>query len=102
MATAFIAVNDPNTAVAFQESADVPRISTPATGGFVIVADDTDALDEWARGFWTSASGDVTVEFVDGTEVTFPDLPAGDHPYSIKRVDDTDSEDESMTIIGFR
>jgi hypothetical protein len=62
------------------------NVAEPYTSARSITPHDTDSVGS-TRGLYVEVSGDVKVDMIDGTTITFPDLPAAVfHPIAVRRV----------------
>ena len=56
------------------------------TSARAVTPHDTNTIGS-TRGLYVEVSGDVKVDMIDGTTITFPDLPAAVfHPIAVRRV----------------
>lgn len=63
------------------------NLTEPAVSAFDITPSDADDLTADVRGIYVGVSGDLAVDMVDGTTVTFVALTAGViHPLRVKKV----------------
>lgn len=59
----------------------------PARGAVAVTPDDTDKIGHASRGIYVGGAGDLKVDLIDGTTVTFVGLAAGViHPICARRV----------------
>lgn len=64
--------------------------SDPAVGGVAFTGTADVTLDTYARGVYISTAGDLKVDLLDGSIVTFSNLLAGVvYPFAITKVYDT-------------
>ena len=71
----------------------------PADDGFVITPSDTEDLAVPTRGLYVGGSGDVKVDMLTGTTLTWISLTAGIiHPIQVRRVYSTSTD--ATNIIG--
>lgn len=60
-------------------------MSRPAIGAFSITPG-ASALAQPTRGLYVGVAGDVTVTMIEGSSVTFANLPVGLHPIAVTHV----------------
>lgn len=72
-------------------------LESPSEGGFSITPNDSTDLSISTRGLYVGVTGDVKVDFVNGTSVTFVGLAAGViHPIRARRVYSTGTTATSL------
>lgn len=72
-------------------------VTRPAENAFAVTPSDDTDLAEDTRGLYVGVSGDVKVDLVGGTTVTFVGLAAGVlHPLRVKRVYETGTDAEDI------
>lgn len=62
------------------------EVTAPATDAFSVTPNDSTNLTIWAVALYIGGTGDVKVDTVNGTTVTFSSVPVGILPVQVKRV----------------
>ena len=74
--------------------------ANPATGAEAVTAHDSNDLVAVSRGIYVGGAGNVAAVMLDGTVVTFVDVPAGTIlPIRCKRINNTNTTATSMVAI---
>lgn len=72
---------------------------SPGRGASAVTPSDSSELDRYARRLYIGGTGDVKVDMIDGSTVTFTSVPVGELNISAKRVYSTGTTASGIVAI---